>query len=121
MSLDVSRESSGTLSGLFVDCCMVDVWRTLHPNSSCFTWFKRDGTLASRVDYFDRPYVWIPFVSSADILPCPFSDHCFLSLAVSIPSDLSNKTIFLKFGAFRPPDNYTNLLPLWPIAGIRVE
>ena len=25
---DVSRESSGTLSRLFVDCCMVDIWRS---------------------------------------------------------------------------------------------
>ena len=30
---DVSRESSS----LFVDCCMVDILHTLHPNCSCFS------------------------------------------------------------------------------------
>ena len=31
------------------------------------------------------PYVWVPSVSSCDIVPCPFSDHCGVFLSVSVP------------------------------------
>ena len=34
---DVFRESSVVLSGLFSDCCVVDIWRELHPGVSAFT------------------------------------------------------------------------------------
>ena len=35
--LDDSRESSSALCSLFDDCCMVDIWRHLHPALSSFT------------------------------------------------------------------------------------
>lgn len=31
------------------------------------------------------PYVWVSSVSSCDLLPCPFSDHCTVLLSVSVP------------------------------------
>ena len=69
---DVSRESSALLSALFSNCCVVDIWRERHPNDSAFTWFRPDGALASRIDLIGCPYAWVPYVSSVDILPCPF-------------------------------------------------
>ena len=57
-------------------------------NSSCLSWFKRNGSSASRIDCIGCQYAWVPFVSSADILACPFSDHCAPSLVISIPSVL---------------------------------
>ena len=48
---DVSRESSETLSSLFVDCCVIDIWCTLHPNSSCFSWFNREDSLTLGIDF----------------------------------------------------------------------
>ena len=83
---DTSRESSSLLSSIFRDCCVVDIWHVRHPSASSFTWFRRDGSLASRIDLIGCPYSWIPFVSSADILPCPYSDHCALQFAWSLPS-----------------------------------
>ena len=77
---DVSRESSVMLSGLFLDCCVMDIWRE-HPGVSAFTWCRPDGALASRIDLIGCPYVWVPYVSSVDLLPCPFSDHCALSFS----------------------------------------
>ena len=77
----VSRESSAMLSSLFLDCCVVDIWRELHPGVSAFSWCRPDGALASSIDLIGCPYVWVPHVSSADILPCPFSDHCALSFS----------------------------------------
>ena len=83
--LDSSRESSICLAGLFDSCCVTDIWRYLHPDSSCFTWTKSDGSLASRIDLCGVPYVWVPSVSSCDIVPCPFSDHCALFLSLFVP------------------------------------
>ena len=85
---DVSHESSVMLSGLFSDCCVVDIWRELHPGVSAFTWCRPDGALASRIDLIGCPYVWVPHVSSVDILPCPFSDHCALSFSWTLPDSV---------------------------------
>ena len=80
---DVSRESAALLSAMFLDYCVVDIWRERHPTDSAFTWFQPNGALASRIDLIGCPYAWVPYVSSVDILPCPFSDHC--ALPDSIP------------------------------------
>lgn len=45
--LDSSHESSVHLSALFDTCCVVDIWRYFHPDSSGFTWTKWDGSIAS--------------------------------------------------------------------------
>jgi len=82
---DSSRESSSSLRCLFEACCVIDVWRYLHPSTLGFTWTRWDGTRASRIDIIGVPYVWVSSVSCCDILPCPFSDHCAVLLTVSIP------------------------------------
>lgn len=82
---DSSRESSSSLRDLFDACCSIDIWRYLHPSSSSFTWTRWNGSLASRIDLFGVPYVWVSSVSSCEILPCPFSDHCSVLLSVSVP------------------------------------
>ena len=82
---DISRESSVALSHLFELCYCVDIWCYLHPSSSCFTWTSSDGTLASRIDFVGCPYVWVSSVSSCDVIPCPFSDHCAIPFCVSVP------------------------------------
>ena len=82
---DSSRESSASLSSLFDSCCVIDIWRYLHPSVSGFTWTRWNGALASRIDLFGVPYVWVPSVSSCDIVPCPFSDHCAVLLSVTVP------------------------------------
>ena len=35
---DSSRESFASLLSLFDSCCVIDIWRYLHPNVSGFTW-----------------------------------------------------------------------------------
>ena len=80
-----SRDSSSSLKYLFEDCCVIDIWRYLHPSSSGFTWTRWDGSLASRIDLFGVPFSWVSSVSSCDIVPCPFSDHCGVFLSLSIP------------------------------------
>ena len=82
---DVSRESSVSLSRLFDACCVVDIWRYLHPASSLFTWTRWNGLAASRIDLVGAPYAWVPSVSSCTIIPCPFSDHCGVLLSLTVP------------------------------------
>ena len=82
---ETSRESTAALNRLFDSCCVVDIWRYLHPTASSFTWNRWDGQLASRIDLVGCPYPWIASVSACDIIPFPFSDHCALLFSFSIP------------------------------------
>ena len=82
---DTSRESSSTLSWLFDECCVIDIWRYLHPSSPGFRWMSPDGSVSSRIDLVGCPFVWVPSVSSCDIVPCPFSDHCAVIFCVTVP------------------------------------
>ena len=82
---DYSRESVRALTSLFDSAAVTDIWRYLHPVSSSFTWSRWDGTAASRIDLMGCPYAWLSNVSSSEIIPCPFSDHCAISMGFSIP------------------------------------
>lgn len=85
---DTARESCATLSALFDECCVADVWRILHPGQSSFSWTKSDGSFASRIDLVGCPYSWLHCVQSCDIVPCPFSDHSAVLLKCPIPEPL---------------------------------
>ena len=84
--LDYSQESSHTLAHLFDSCCTTDIWRYLHPTSKQFTWSTRNGSLSSCIDLIGCPVAWLPSMSSCEILPFPFSDHCAVLLSGSFPS-----------------------------------
>jgi len=44
-------------------------------DAASYTWTRGNGSLSSGIDFFIVPYVWVPSVSSCDIVACPFSDH----------------------------------------------
>ena len=73
------------MRSLFSDCAVIDIWRYLHPQHCAFSWMRSDGSLSSCTDFFDCLYVWAYAVESCDLLPCPFSDHCAVSLVCPIP------------------------------------
>ena len=85
---DTARESCEALFALFRECCVVDVWRALHPNQRSFSWTKSDGSFASRKNLVGCPYSWLHHVQSCDLLPCPFSDHSAVILNSVIPEPL---------------------------------
>ena len=70
-----SRESSDTLSRLFADADVIDIWRHLHPDQSSFSWTRSDGVYASRIDIIGCPSTWVPFITSSSILVCQYSHH----------------------------------------------
>ena len=82
---DSSRESTTSLRGLFDACCVLDIYRYLHPISPGFTWTKWNGALASRIDLVGVPFLWITSVNSWSVVPCPFSDHCGVLTPVFVP------------------------------------
>ena len=79
------RESCDTLLSFFQDCCIIDIWRSLHPDASSFPWDRPDGSISSRIDFTGCPYAWAPFAKSCSIIPCPFSDHSMVCLNITVP------------------------------------
>ena len=49
------RESSLALRDFFSRCCVVDIWRDLHPLTPAFTWESPDRARASRIDLIGCP------------------------------------------------------------------
>lgn len=83
--LGSSRESSLALLSLFRDCGVVDIWRSLHPSTTAFSWLRPDGAFSSRIDLIGCPYPWIHLVQSCELVACPYSDHCAVVLSVPVP------------------------------------
>ena len=81
----LARESSCALNRLLNACSSIDIWRYLHPKSSSYTWTRSNGSLSSRIDFILVPHVWVPSVSSCDIVACPFSDHCAVLMSARVP------------------------------------
>ena len=99
---DTFRESTSALKRLFDSCCVIDIWRYLHPAMSAFTWSRWDGSLSSRIDLLGCPYPWISSVLACDILPCLFSDPSglkFLRLYLVVPDIGSLMFLFWKTGS----------------------
>ena len=82
------RNDSVALFSLFRECCILDVWRTLHATDPGFTWRSPDCALSSQIDYFGCPYSWASSVLSCDIYPCPWSDNCALLFCFSLPDSI---------------------------------
>ena len=84
-SSDSSRESSVALKALFQECCVVNVWRFLHPDSLAFTWMRADGSQSFRIDFIACPQAWSHSVHSCEIIPCPNSDHSAVMMLSPLP------------------------------------
>ena len=69
----------------------MDIWRALHPSDRSFTWLRPNayGAAVSRMNLVALPTFWVPFVSSFNHLPCPFSDHCVVALSFVVPQVLT--------------------------------
>ena len=85
---DTSHESTVALGNLFNECCIYDVWRSLHPVSSAFTWLRADGSVSSRIDLIGCPSSWSHRVESCDIISVPYSDHSAVVLDCGVPDPL---------------------------------
>lgn len=82
---DVSCQSLCALNRLLNTCSSIDSWRYLHPTTSSYTWTRSNGLLSSLIDLILVPHVWVPSVSSCDIVASPFSDHCTVIMSAHGP------------------------------------
>ena len=76
--------------GLKTTFRLLDVWHRLHPTSREFTWFNSDMSIGSRLDKFliSKDLFQPSFL--CDIIPCPLSDHDFVSFVFDIPESIKH-------------------------------
>lgn len=66
---DSPHDSSAPCVLLFHVCCVVDVWRSLHPSDRSYTWVRPNGSFASRIDLIGVPVHWLPGMNLSAIVP----------------------------------------------------
>lgn len=74
---------------------LIDIWRYLNPDTQIFTWFKPDGTIKSRLDYWLVSDISPDSEINCTISAAPLTDHCLVKINVT-PSnmrlDIGNST-----------------------------
>lgn len=78
---------------VLLDFCNVfklkDAWHTENPGSQIFTWFKPDGSIKSRIDFWlvseNRPRM----ESNSTISVAPLTDYCIVKLIINLLSSNS--------------------------------
>ena len=86
---DPNRRNSAasTLQTICSQHNLVDIWRERNKDKRCFTWTGRhpynDSYISTRIDKFFTTRSLNPFIAEASIKPYPFSDHDYISLALS--------------------------------------
>ena len=75
--------------------------------------------MASRIDLFGVPFSWVSSVSSCNIVPCPFSDHCGVCLSLSIPDAVPPGPGFWKLNTsvLNDPEYVALISPVFPPFG----
>lgn len=76
---------------------LIDIWRSLHPRISQFTWFNSDLSIASRLDTFLVSRNFRDCVQNCEISPCSYSDHDFVFLDVNLANSFQHGPGLWKF------------------------
>ena len=76
----------------------VDIWRIGHPNTSQFTWHKRNPIVFSRLDYFLIPGPDIANVVTCEIWSNTISDHEFVFMEMVLEKQARGRG-YWKFNA----------------------
>lgn len=66
---------------------LIDIWRYLNPDTQIFTWFKPDGTIKSRLDYWLVSDISPDSEINCTISAAPLTDHCLVKINVT-PSNM---------------------------------
>lgn len=72
-----------TLSQFCNDFNLNDIWRIKNPDKQIFTWFKPDGTIKSRLDFWLVSEFTPVQDINCSITAAPLTDHCMVKLIVS--------------------------------------
>ncbi|RMX57227.1 hypothetical protein pdam_00023524 [Pocillopora damicornis] len=83
-------DSSSSPKYLFEDCCVIDIWRHLHPSSLGFTWTRWDGSLASHIDLFSVQISLYCPLSFLRLLWCMSQRPLMLFLLIQVSGSLTS-------------------------------
>ena len=92
---------------------LTDIWRELHPNTSQFTWRRKNDTkIASRIDFFLISPDIRPHVMKADIRPAmiSYTDHQAISLQVRQNSEERGRGFFKINNSILKEQKYIDLI-----------
>ena len=72
---------------------------TKNPGKRQYSWFKPDGSVKSRLDYWLVSDDILSQISNCEILPAPLTDHCCVEIGVTPLPQTFNKNSYWKFNS----------------------
>ena len=94
---DNSLPEKSMLRSFMHDFSLIDVWRKQNPRGICYTWSNANNTQASRLDRFLLSRFLFRGACSVNVLACPFSDHDFVVLDLSVDGLVRPRSSIWKF------------------------
>ena len=84
-----ARQNANTdLTDLSAQFHLIDIWRSQHNNTLCYTWTGKNptdnSTIRTRIDKFLISTAMCHFVTDSAIKPYPLSDHDYISLKLNM-------------------------------------
>ena len=108
---DNSLPDKSMLRSFMHDFPLIDVWRKQNPCGICYTWTNANHTQASRLDRFLLSCFLSRGACSVNVLPCPFSDHDFVVLDLSVDGLTHPRSSIWKFNTSLLSDkDFCNIL-----------
>ena len=97
------------------DYDLIDSYRFLHPSVICTTW--TGNNVSCLLDRILISKSLLPYLHTASISPCSFSDHCFVNVSlVNIPSFKMGPGYWhCNVSVLKDPDLRSDILDIWSI------
>jgi len=81
---EILQDIKGTNTTLlYLSFQLRDVWCTLNPHSQTFTWFKLDGLVKSRLDFWLLSDTGSNLETNSTISTAPLTDHSLIKLILT--------------------------------------
>lgn len=77
----------------------IDVWRTKNPCIQVFTWFKPDGSVKSRLDFWLVSDFGSGLESISTVSAAPLTDHCMVKLILKPAKTFQRPKGYWKFNS----------------------
>lgn len=99
-----SRGHLHTLDDIFNNLAsntnLVDCWRLKNSGVRQYTWFNgANNGQCSRLDYWLIPFNWMDNISKCEISSAPLTDHCSVTLILTINNNKRPQNIIWKFNS----------------------
>lgn len=78
---------------------LIDVWRTKNPCIQVFTWFKPDGSVKSRLDFWLVSDFGSGLESISTVSAAPLTDHCMVKLILKPAKTFQRPKGYWKFNS----------------------